>query len=164
MQLSFVHSREMRLHGKPKPDDSVAAYADFPFRGRTFSRNGARSMSAEKMRSMRPGRTQRWTRSREGAAEVRAFRECRRLRLMVFTESPGYRAFLYHDWLLPRALDRSLVLSSGILGARGTTLNIRRLLRCTAAWTATLLPLVRVFVCVGIGERHSSGQITFPRC
>lgn len=33
---------------------------------------------------------------------IGAFRECRRLRLMLFTQSPGYRAFLQHDWLLPR--------------------------------------------------------------
>lgn len=56
-----------------------------------------------------------------GCSRVGAFRECWRLRLMVFTRSPGYRAFLYHDWLLPRAPDRSLVLSSRIdRGARGT--------------------------------------------
>ena len=52
-----------------------------------------------------------------GGGGVGAFRECRRLRLMLFTQSPGYLAFLQHDWLLPRAPVRSLVLSSGIVGA-----------------------------------------------
>lgn len=77
----------------------------------------------EKMRSTRQEGRKSWTRSREGAAAsgVGGFRECRRLRLMLFTQSPGYRAFLQHDWLLPRAPVRSLVLSNRIVGARGTT-------------------------------------------
>lgn len=57
----------------------------------------------------------------ERGCRVGAFRECRRLRLMLFTQSPGYHAFLWHDWLLPRAPVRSLVLSNRIVGARGTT-------------------------------------------
>lgn len=43
---------------------------------------------------------------------------------MLFTQSPGYRAFLQHDWLLPRAPVRSLVLSNRIVGARGTTSTV----------------------------------------
>lgn len=80
----------------------------------------------EKMRSTRQEGRKSWTRSREGAAAsgVGGFRECRRLRLMLFTQSPGYRAFLQHDWLLPRAPVRSLVLSNRIVGARGTTSTV----------------------------------------
>lgn len=78
------------------------------------------------MRSTRQEGRKSWTRSREGAAAsgVGGFRECRRLRLMLFTQSPGYRAFLQHDWLLPRAPVRSLVLSNRIVGARGTTSTV----------------------------------------
>lgn len=73
----------------------------------------------EKMRSMR--QEGREVDTVERGCRVGAFRECRRLRLMLFTQSPGYHAFLWHDWLLPRAPVRSLVLSNRIVGARGTT-------------------------------------------
>lgn len=45
-------------------------------------------------------------RTRRGHARERvqhgAFRECQRLRLMLFIGDPGYQAFLQYDWLLPR--------------------------------------------------------------
>lgn len=88
----------------------------FPFPSRTiFFANGERHDRWQRKKCGRCGRKDaRWTRSKRGCSRVDAFRECRRLRLMVFTKSPGYRAFLQHDWLLPRDLVRSLVLSSRI--------------------------------------------------
>lgn len=107
---SFIISRErlkiseLRVPVKINVDTTGYRYVGsnvIPWPATTFlslgdlfrERRTVRSMGTEKMRSMRQEGRKVDTVER-GCSRVGAFRECRRLRLMVFTESPGYRAFL----------------------------------------------------------------------